>query len=332
MLTVPAWRQIQRLNFTDWYKFICYLGFDAEEAERIVQKRSSFPLNVPLRLAEKMEKKNWKDPLLLQFLPTLQEEQSSALFVLDPVADLSFQKTPKLLHKYNGRALLVCTSACAMHCRYCFRRHYDYETTTKTFEPELAAISADTSLTEILLSGGDPLSLSDADLAGLIRRLGAIPHVKRIRFHTRFPMGIPERITEAFLALLASCAQQVIFVIHCNHVNELDPAICAALKQIQRLGIPLLSQSVLLKGVNDSVDALYQLFETLINQGILPYYIHQLDRVQGAAHFEVAPEVGLQLMKELQCRLPGYALPKYVQEEPFTPHKTLLQAERILPH
>jgi EF-P beta-lysylation protein EpmB len=326
MTAIPLWRQIQRLNFTDWHKLICYLGFDEEEALKVVQKRSGFPLNLPLRLAEKIKKKNWQDPLLLQFLPTLEEEKPSALFVLDPVSDASFQKTPKLLHKYNGRALLVCTSACAMHCRYCFRRHYDYETSAKTFEPELAAIRADSSLTEILLSGGDPLSLSDQDLGSLLQRLGTIPHVKRIRFHTRFPMGIPERITDSFLELLASCTQQVIFVIHCNHAHELDPAIFAALKKVQMLGIPLLSQSVLLKGVNDSVETLYNLFEALINQGILPYYLHQLDRVQGAAHFEVEQAVGLQLLRELQSRLPGYAVPKYAREEPFKPHKTLINS------
>lgn len=325
MTAIPLWRQIQRLNFTDWRKFIHYLEFEEEEALKVVQKRSAFPLNVPLRLAQKIKKKNWQDPLLLQFLPVLEEEKSSTLFVLDPVSDASFQKTPKLLHKYNGRALLVCTSACAMHCRYCFRRHYEYETTVKTFEPELAAIRADPSLTEILLSGGDPLSLSDHDLGNLLRNLGAIPHVKRIRFHTRFPIGIPERITDAFLALLASCTQQVMFVIHCNHVDELDPTIFDALKKVQRLGIPLLSQSVLLKGVNDSLETLCNLFEALIDQGILPYYLHQLDRVQGAAHFEVEQDVGQQLIRELQSRLPGYAIPKYVREEPFKPHKTLIE-------
>ena len=172
---VSTWRQIQRDNFTDWKKLLCFLEFDLNEAESIVLPNSKFPLNVPRRLAEKIEKGNWNDPVLRQFLPTLEELKPSPLFVMDPVADGSSRKTPKLLHKYHGRALLVCTSACAMHCRYCFRQHFDYETKDKLFQEELVAIRSDPTLTEILLSGGDPLSLSDAQLKYLLDQLDKIP-------------------------------------------------------------------------------------------------------------------------------------------------------------
>lgn len=323
-MSVPLWRQIQRQNFTDWKKLLAFLQLDQTEAKNSVLLHSKFPLNVPARLVEKMEPKNWSDPLLRQFLPTQSEQKSAPLFMLDPVGDNPSRKTPKLLCKYKGRALLVCTGACAMHCRYCFRQHYEYETADKLFTAEIEAIAADTSLSEVLLSGGDPLSLSDAQIGKLLHALEQIPHVKRIRFHTRFPIGIPERIDESFLAMLKSCAKQILFVIHCNHPNEFDEEIFLRLKAIQQLGIPILTQSVLLQGVNDSVEVLRDLFLLLVDNGIFPYYLHQLDRVQGAAHFEVSEEEGKELMHKLAALLPGYAIPKYVREIPGHPGKTPL--------
>ncbi len=318
----PLWRQIQRENFTDWEKLLAYLELDRVEAPSRVVPKPSFPLNVPMRLVEKIDKGKWNDPILLQFLPSTEELKVSPLFVLDPVGDQTSRKKPKLLHKYQGRALLVCTSACAMHCRYCFRQHFDYDASDKLFKEELEEIRNEPSLTEILLSGGDPLSLSNAQLGHLLQELGKIPHLKRIRFHTRFPVGIPERIDEDFLKLLAACPKQIIFVIHCNHPGEFDEEIFRRLKRVGQLGIPLLSQSVLLRGVNDDVATLEKLFLLLVDNGILPYYLHQLDRVQGAAHFEVSEEEGLVLMRELGKRLPGYAIPKYVREIAGEPMKT----------
>jgi lysine 2,3-aminomutase len=324
-MSIPLWRQIQRENFTDWKKLLAFLQLDPIDAKPIVLERSKFPLNLPQRLAQKIAKANWKDPLLLQFLPTLEELKPAPLFVLDPVADGTFRKKPKLLHKYQGRALLICTSACAMHCRYCFRQHFDYETSDKLFQEELEVIANEPSLSEILLSGGDPLSLSDIQLQHLLDELGRIPHLKRIRFHTRFPIGIPERIDESFLKLLASSSKQVIFVIHCNHPNEFDQEIFQRLKKIQQLGTPVLTQSVLLRNINDDVKTLENLFMLLIDNGIIPYYLNQLDRVQGAAHFEVSEEKGKQLMEQLGSLLPGYAIPKYVREIPGQPRKTPIQ-------
>jgi EF-P beta-lysylation protein EpmB len=321
MLNIPSWRQIQRDNFTDWKKLLSFLEFDLSKAH-LVLPQSKFPLNLPLRLAEKIEKGNWNDPILRQFIPTTEELKPSPLFVLDPVADSAFRSKPKLLHKYHGRALLLCSSACAMHCRFCFRHHFDYETKDKLFIEELSAIAQEPSITEIILSGGDPLSLSNAQLQYLLEELEKIPHLKRIRFHTRFPMGIPERIDSAFLHILSSCKKQIVFIIHCNHAQEFDEDIFHYLKKVQQLGIPILTQSVLLRGINDDVQTLKNLFELLVNHGIMPYYLHQLDRVQGAAHFEVTEEKGKFLIHQLNALLPGYAIPKYVREIANQPSKT----------
>lgn len=303
------WRYIQKDNFRKLKELGEYLKLDLSYS-------SSFPLNLPRRLAEKIEKGNLKDPILKQFLPADEEEKAPLSFVDDPVCDTSFQKTHRLLQKYNGRALFITTSACAMHCRYCFRQNYPYDNNTD-FAEELELIRSDSTLHEVILSGGDPLSLSDATLKRLIDELGTIPHLKFLRFHTRFPIGIPERITKEFLDTLRHSPLQVVFVVHVNHPRELDEEIFAALKQVGALGIPLLCQSVLLSGINDNVSILKELFLTLASHGILPYYLHQLDKVKQAHHFEVPIEKGLALMETLRKEVPGYALPKYVQEIPF---------------
>jgi len=315
------WRAIQKNNFTLWEPLVDFLELDAENTREVLQ-RSRFPLNLPRRLAEKIEKNNLDDPILRQFVRLRDELAISAGFSCDPVGDTSSQKTSKLLHKYTGRALLVCTSSCAMHCRYCFRHNFPYATSDKLFDEELEAIANDSTLEEIILSGGDPLSLSDPILENLLQGLTLINHVQRIRFHTRFPIGIPERIDDSFLRILAATKAQIIFVVHVNHPRELDEDVVASLKKIQKLGIPVLNQAVLLKGVNDNLLTLKALLETLVNNGIVPYYLHQLDRVQAAAHFEVEEEVGLSLLEQLRGCLPGYAIPQYVQEIAGQPSKS----------
>ncbi len=314
------WRQIQRQNFNCWKKLAEFLELGDDSK---ILKKSRFPLNLPVRLAQKIEKKNFDDPILRQFLPLEEERKSLPGYLKDPVGDCKVQKTSKLLQKYHGRALLICTSSCAMHCRFCFRQNYDYET-DQGFETEIKMIAEDRSLTEIILSGGDPLSLSDLVLEELLSQLEKIPHVKRIRIHTRFPMGIPERIDPSFLSLLQNRRVQVVFVVHINHPAELDEDILRGLKKIQCLGIPVLNQGVLLRGINDTVSVLKELCETLVNHGILPYYLHQLDRVEGAAHFEVEEERGRELIAGLTEVLSGYAVPKYVREEAGCSSKTAL--------
>ena len=307
------WRKIQRTNFTSLDELSSFLELD-EHKRQLLLKNPAFILNLPRRLASKIQKNCLTDPILRQFVPLIEEEKKTLGFVSDPVGDTLVQCSPKLLHKYKGRALLVTTSACAMHCRYCFRKNYPYETQNKSYEKELDLLRQDDSIEEVLLSGGDPLSLSNESLHDLLTQLQGIPHIKRVRFHTRFPIGIPERIDEDFIHCLKSFPFQYWFVVHVNHPLELDEDVLQALSKIQKLGIPVLNQAVLLKGVNDSKEVLEALFRKLSNHGILAYYLHQLDKVQGSAHFEVEESEGLALIRYLETCLPGYAVPKYVRE------------------
>jgi lysine 2,3-aminomutase len=307
------WRQILRRNFTNWEKLADYLELDANQRTAIIEC-PRFPLNLPWRLAEKIQKKTLDDPILKQFLPTKQELDIAVRFIADPVGDSRFRLAEKLLHKYHGRALIVSTGACAMHCRFCFRQNFDYETENKNFDKELEILKNDSSIHEVILSGGDPLSLSNATLTSLLGQIATLPHVKRVRFHTRFPMGIPERIDEEFLALLHNYPLQVWMVIHANHPREFDADILASLKSLRLTGAVVLCQSVLLRGVNDSAEVLAELMELLVDNGILPYYLHQLDCVQGSQHFEVAEAEGRKLIQEISAYLPGFAVPKYVRE------------------
>ncbi len=320
---IQDWRSVQRSGFFHVKELAEFLEWGEDLKKQVVIK-PSFPLNLPRRLAEKIPKNTLEDPILRQFVPLLEETVPVPGFVKDPVEEESFRKKPKLLHKYEGRALLVCTSACAMNCRFCFRRNFEYETESKGFEEELKAIAEEPSLQEIILSGGDPLSLSDTELFALMDGLAAIPHLRRLRFHTRFPIGIPERISKALIEKFSAYPLQIVFVIHTNHPTELDRDVFDALDKLQRIKIPVLSQTVLLKGVNDDNQVLQTLFESLVNKGIMPYYLHQLDKVAGAAHFEVLQEKGLSLMKALESKLSGYAFPRYVQEIAGRKSKTQL--------
>ncbi|MCH9614434.1 MAG: L-lysine 2,3-aminomutase [Chlamydiia bacterium] len=280
---------------------------------------SPFVLNLPRRLADKIEKGNVHCPLYKQFVPQEHEALTSIDFKTDPVEDNSFAKTPKLLHKYEGRALLLTTSACAMHCRYCFRQNYDYNK-EKGFEEELDLIRNDPTIFEVILSGGDPLSLPDKRLDALLTDIDAIEHIKFVRFHTRFPIGIPERITPDFLAILKRRVKPV-FILHINHPRELDSDVQAALEKLPR---PVYNQAVLLKGVNDNVETLKALSIRLTECGVNFYYLHQLDQVQGAMHFEVPIERGLSLIDTMRASMPGYMVPSFVAEIPNKTSKTPL--------
>lgn len=322
-MTIPVWRQIQRNNFTRIDPLLDFLEL-SEEFRGKVLARPRFTLNLPQRLAAKIEKNTLNDPILRQFVPLTDEEIPTPGFVSDPVQDQTFQKTKKILHKYKGRALLVTTSACAMNCRFCFRQNFPYETEEKSFEEEISYLKKNTSISEIILSGGDPLSLNDGSLANLFSSFNTLDHLKRIRFHTRFPVGIPERIDNSFLDLLESSSKQIFFIVHINHPREVDAEVLAALKKIQRLGIPTLNQSVLLKGVNDDEKTLLSLSETLVDAGVIPYYLHSLDPVQGAGHFALSEERGPQLIRHIQTHLSGYGVPRLVREQPGHPSKTFI--------
>jgi EF-P beta-lysylation protein EpmB len=293
------------------------------EAEA-VQASRLFPLFVPRPFLARMRRGDPTDPLLRQVLPLGAETAAVEGFTLDPVGDSSATLTPGLLHKYQGRVLMVTTGACAVHCRYCFRRHFPYETAPRSLEdwqPAIRAIEADDSIREVILSGGDPLTLVDRLLADLVERLAEIPHLQRLRIHTRLPIMIPQRVNVSLIDWLTTNRLTSIVVIHANHAAEIDDAVANALGRLTDAGIPLLNQAVLLRGVNDTADALAELCERLVNLRVMPYYLHQLDRVAGAAHFEVPIERGNRLIAELRQRLPGYAVPRYVQEIPGAAHK-----------
>ncbi|HSX10708.1 MAG TPA: KamA family radical SAM protein [Chlamydiales bacterium] len=320
---IPLWRQIQRGNFTQIEPLLEFLELSDALKKRVL-KQPRFILNLPKRLAAKIAKNTLDDPILRQFVPLEEELAITPGFVTDPVQDQRFKKTKKILHKYQGRALVVATSACAMHCRYCFRQNFPYETEEKSFDNEIAYIAQDPTIAEIILSGGDPLSLSDGALVTFFRALEAIPHLKRIRFHSRFPVGIPERIDDSFLDLLENSSKQMVFIVHVNHPRELDQDVVGGLKKIQSLGIPVLNQSVLLKGVNDDEQTILSLSEELLNAGVIPYYLHALDPVQGTSHFAVSDERGLQLIRHIQENLSGFGVPRFAREEPGMPSKTFI--------
>ena len=287
-----------------------------------------FPLVVPRSFLARMATGDPDDPLLRQVLPLDDELQPVDGFVADAVSDASFRTAPGLLHKYHGRALMVAAGSCAVNCRYCFRRHYPYGDEPRRlddWEPALDQLRNESSISELLLSGGDPLMLTDARLSQLVERLEAIPHLKRLRIHSRLPIVLPDRVTDVLLELLTQSRLTPIMVVHSNHAAEVAADCEAALRRLVRAGITVLNQAVLLRGVNDSAAALTDLSESLINTGVMPYYLHQLDRVAGTAHFEVDPAVGRTLIAELRTRLPGYAVPRYVQEIAGEPHKTIIE-------
>lgn len=313
--------------FTNSADLVEFLQLDPLHKHAIASTTSNFPLRVPLAYASRMQAQDWQDPLLKQVYVDVAEQAQVDGFSADPVGDLASMATPGLIHKYHGRALLITTSACAVHCRYCFRRHYPYQeahSAGNNLAPALDYLRQDTSITEVLLSGGDPLSLNDRKLAALISALDAIPHIARIRIHTRQPVAMPERITPALIQLLSDSATPVVMVLHVNHANELDEHLGKQLLTLKHAGITLLNQAVLLKGVNDDVDTLSTLSERLLACGALPYYLNLLDKVQGSAHFEVSQEKGVALIQALRAQLPGYLVPRLIRETAGEPAKTVI--------
>jgi EF-P beta-lysylation protein EpmB len=313
-----SWTQILRQNIRSSLELSKLLGIEIFD--------SPFPLNLPRRLAEKIEPGNRDDPILRQFVPLPEENIQTPGFTSDPVGEGAARQQPRLLQKYPGRALLVTTSACAMHCRYCFRRHFDYALGAPSYDAELEQIANDPTLLEVILSGGDPLSLPNRPLLELIGRLEMIPHLQILRFHSRFPIGIPERVDDELLQGLASSRLQIYFVLHTNHPRELDADVIAAIRRLQGIGIPVLNQAVLTRGVNDDLETLTELCRELIAIGVMPYYLHALDPVEGAAHFDVPEEKGLELVEALRQRLPGYAVPQFVREIAGEASKTPLHS------
>lgn len=288
-----------------------------------------FPVRVPPGFLAAIAPGRVDDPLLRQVLPVPEEEAVVPGFMADPVGDGAVMLRPGLLRKYHGRVLLITTGACAIHCRYCFRRHFPYQEAHAGgdgFAEALEYIATDASIREVILSGGDPLVLSDRRLGALSAALAAIPHVERLRIHTRVPTVLPERINDEFIAWFAPLSVRKVVVVHVNHANELSPSARAALKRLQEGGATLLNQAVLLRGVNDTLDAQEQLVNALFDAGVMPYYLHMLDRVHGAAHFEVGEAEAQALVEAMRGRLPGYLVPRLVREVAGAPSKLPVMA------
>ncbi|HEY9149072.1 MAG TPA: EF-P beta-lysylation protein EpmB [Gammaproteobacteria bacterium] len=276
-----------------------------------------FPLRVPRGYLSRMRKGDENDPLLRQVLPLGAEQQQVSGFGTDPVGDRSASAAPGVLHKYHGRVLLTATGACAIHCRYCFRRHFPYAEENPgrhNWQGIIDYLQGNPEVDELILSGGDPLMLDTPQLEQLGQRLAQLPQLKRLRLHTRLPVVLPERIDEALLGLLTRLPWQLVMVIHCNHAAEVDAAVADALGRLHAAGITLLNQSVLLQGVNDDVQTLLELHERLFSHRVIPYYLHLLDRVSGAAHFEVSEARARALLEQLRAQAPGYLVPTLVRE------------------
>ncbi len=301
----------------------------AESQVSMQEAHQSFPVRVPLAWIDRIKKGDLNDPLLRQILPHADELLNVPGFTDDPLAESDSMPRRGILHKYHGRALLIASPVCAIHCRYCFRRHFPYQEVTPTTEQWQQAfnyLESHTDISEVILSGGDPLTLNNDRLFQLMQRLEKIPHIRRLRLHTRTPIALSSRIDHEFIERLGLLQKKIkiVVVLHVNHANEIDSYVSNAIFMIKKTGVVLLNQSVLLRGVNDSVKVLKNLSEKLFDTGVLPYYLHLLDKVQGAAHFEVDKTDAIDLMMALRKKLPGYLVPKLVQENAGEPFKTMI--------
>jgi EF-P beta-lysylation protein EpmB len=322
---VSAW---QRATYvTRPADLLAQLQLDPALPQLELARCRDFPLRVPAGFVARMRPGDPRDPLFLQVWPAAAEADEVPGFGTDAVGDLAALRPGGVVHKYQGRVLLLASGACAVHCRYCFRRHFPYAgalAASGNWSRALAQIAADSSIAEVILSGGDPLSLPDERLHALSQGLAGIAHVRRLRLHTRTAVVLPERVDAGLLAWLGAVGLPVTVVLHVNHANEIDAAAAAAIARLRGTGTTLLAQSVLLKGVNDTTDALQALSERLFACGVLPYYLHLLDRVRGAGHFEVSQTAAIELMQRLSSRLPGYLVPRLAREAAGAPAKQIL--------
>ena len=324
--TNASWQRILADGFVSSRALLDYLELSdtlgSAAAEQVFKTR------VPRGFAACMKKGDPNDPLLRQVLAISDELISEPGFVTDPLDEAAYNSMPGLIHKYAGRVLLTVAGACAVNCRYCFRRHFPYADNNPGragWANALAFIEADASIHEVILSGGDPLLAPDATLQFLIQALEAIPHVHTLRIHTRLPVVLPERIDANLCKLLSNARFQCVVVLHANHAAELSAGVLDACRALREAGCHVLNQSVLLAGVNASIDALVALSQRLWTCGVLPYYLHVLDKVEGAAHFSVSDRIIKELLAALPAHLPGYLVPRLVQEVPGAKSKVLVR-------
>lgn len=325
-----TWQQQLAEAVSDPRELCELLDLDAALIEPALASARDFGLRVPRSFVAKMRKGDPRDPLLLQVLPVLAERTLVPGFMHDPVGDLHSRASTGVLHKYEGRALIIATGACAVHCRYCFRRHYPYGDESALpagWQKTIEAVRADPSIAEVILSGGDPLSLSNRRLREFSNLLMTVPHVRRLRIHTRYPVVLPDRVDADLLNWLDQLPIQRVIVIHANHPREIDGQVADACRALAGVGATMLNQSVLLAGVNDDADTLVELSERLFAAGVLPYYLHVLDKVQGAAHFDLPVARALELHSQIASRLPGYLVPRLVREVAGAPSKMPIRAQ-----
>ncbi|ASQ47253.1 EF-P beta-lysylation protein EpmB [Legionella clemsonensis] len=323
--TSVSWQKILAQGFASVNELLEFLSLPVTVGS--IKAEKTFKTRVPRGFAARMEPGNPKDPLLLQVLAVDEELHEISGFATDPLAEQAAICKQGLLHKYQGRVLLTLTGVCAVNCRYCFRRHFPYQANNpgwEGWESVLNYIQKNPTIHEVILSGGDPLLATNAVLRRLLNQLEQMSQVRTLRIHSRVPVVLPERIDRELLELLSSSRLHKVMVIHSNHARELDNAVRWVCKELRQVDCHLLNQSVLLKGVNDDVETLITLSEQLFDCGVLPYYLHLLDRVKGAAHFDLPLETALALYRQLQKKLPGYLVPRLAREEPGKESKTLL--------
>lgn len=323
-----AWQTALINAITDPRELLDSLLLDLSLLPQAQAAAKLFPLKVPRGFVARMRKGDVNDPLLKQVLPIGAEHDKPFGYIKDPLGEIQVNPVPGLLHKYQGRVLLTPTSACAIHCRYCFRRHFPYSENnpgTAGWSQALDYIAGDQTIHEVILSGGDPLVMNDKHLRDFTTKLSNIPHLKRLRIHSRLPIVLPERITSEFITWMKHLTIKPILVIHCNHPNEIDSTVIQAMQALHAQGITLLNQTVLLKGINDDVKTLVSLSETLFDMGVQPYYLHVLDKVEGIAHFDLDLTNAQKLHRGITQQLSGFLVPRLVMEKAGAPSKISLE-------
>lgn len=324
------WQCALRDTIDDPAELFSLLNLAPNQLGYSVQAMQDFVLRVPKEFVARMQKGNPRDPLLLQILPQIAEMQTHPLYSQDPLAENKVNPIPGLLHKYKSRVLLTASSSCGIHCRYCFRRHFPYADNNPSlqgWQQAFTYIAEHPEINEVIFSGGDPLTAPDSYLAKLTSQLANIPHIKTLRIHTRMPIIIPQRITDSMLDWFCGSRLKSVLITHCNHPQEIDNQVAASLQRLKNADVTLLNQSVLLKDVNDDAACLIELSEKLFSCDVLPYYLHLLDKVQGSQHFDLPPQRAQQLLGKMMCELPGYLVPRLVQEVPGMPCKMPVMAE-----
>lgn len=322
---IDCWQSQLTSTITSPKQLLTMLKLDTSLLPAALEASQNFKLKAPLSYVKRIKQGDINDPLLKQILPIGAECLEVEGYGKDPLQEWSQNPTDGVIHKYQGRLLLIVSGACAINCRFCFRRHFPYEDnrlSRDSLQKAIDYIAADTSISEVIFSGGDPLANSDKRLSAIISQLNMIPHLDTLRVHTRLPIMIPERVTDELITLLSTQRLKPVVVLHCNHSNEINEEVQRAIQKMAQAGITLLNQTVLLKGINDSADSLLALNKKLFHASVLPYYLHLLDPVQGAAHFDVKEPKAIEIMQQLSAKSPGYLVPKLVREIAGKPNKT----------